>query len=389
MKCRFVIVALTLPGLLGGCSDEDGPTAILPGEVQARRVISGTGIAVLPLFAPGDDERLFVVDQEGLVRIVRDGQVLDEPFLDLTGVVSPVSNQGRGLLSMVFHPEFQDNGEFFVSYTVQDPGNDRPISRIDRLRVSPDPDRADPASRTPVFELPQSLGDHNGGHIFFGSDGMLFVAFGDGGSGAARGEAQNRENHLGSILRIDVTAVSPYRVPDDNPFVGDAIVPPEVLIWGVRNPWRLSFDAATGDLWIADVGEERWEEVTVIRASDLLRDDLNLGWPVMEGRECFEEDPCTPADFVLPSLVYSHDEGCSVTGGFVYRGTELPDLVGGYLFADFCEGWVRAVSASEPDGPVHDLQVDLEGEHPISFGTGNTGEIYISTFEGSVFRLGR
>lgn len=386
MRAPVTLLGLTLLGAGLGCRD-DGPITVAPEDVRARRVFSGSGIVVQPLFAPGDDERLFLVEQRGVIRIVRDGQALTEPFLDLTALVSPVSDQGRGLLSMAFHPDFQSNGEFFVSYTVQNPDTDRTISRIDRVRVSPEPDRADPDSRIRVFELRQSLGDHNGGHIVFGPDRMLYVAFGDGGSGAARGEAQNRRNHLGSILRIDVTGVSPYRVPDDNPFAGHPDVAPEVLIWGVRNPWRLSFDIATGDLWIADVGEERWEEVTVVRARDLLREDLNLGWPVLEGRECFEKQPCVPADFILPSFVYSHEEGCSIIGGLVYRGTELTGLVGRYLFADLCEAWVRTVPASEVNGSAGELQVDLEGEHPLSFGANNAGEIYLSTFEGSVFRL--
>lgn len=372
---------------LGGCTEDDGPTMVVPGELEAQRIFSGDGIAVLPLVAPGDDDRLFVVQQQGTVRIVRNGEPIEKPFLDLTGIVSPVSDQGRGLLSMAFHPDFQSNGEFFVSYTVQDPTTNQTISNIDRVRVSADRDVADPHSRTPVFELPQSLGDHNGGHILFGPDRMLYIAFGDGGSGDARGEAQNRQSILGSIVRINVTGVSPYSIPDDNPFVGDPNIPAEVLAWGVRNPWRPSFDSETGDLWIADVGEEKWEEVTVIRNPDLGGTDLNLGWPVMEGPECFQSQLCEPADFILPSLAYTHDEGCSVTGGFVYRGVELPALLGRYLFADFCAGWVRAASASEREGAGEELEIDLQGEHPISFGMDNSGEVYISTFEGSVFRL--
>jgi hypothetical protein len=341
--------------------------------------------AILPLFAPGDDHRMFVVEQTGTVRVVREGEVLPDPFVDLSGIVSPVSDQGRGLLSMAFHPAFEENGEFFVSYTLQ--VDARTVSRVDRLRVSADPDKADPASRTRVFELSQSLGDHNGGHISFGADGMLYIALGDGGSGDARGEAQNRSNHLGSILRIDVTGVSPYAIPPDNPFLDDADIRSEILLWGVRNPWRLSFDAETGDLWVADVGEERWEEVTVVRRGDLLRADLNLGWAVMEGPECFEGASCDSSPFVLPDYVYSHDEGCSITGGVVYRGSKLQGLRGRYVFADFCRGWLRTLDSAAPGGPASVLDVDLAGEHPISFGMDHGGELYISTVEGSVFAL--
>jgi glucose/arabinose dehydrogenase len=384
---RRVVLATAVAASLTGCGDVAAPPFDEPIDAVARRVYAGEGPFVLPAFAPGDDERLFVVEQRGVVRIAHEGESLAEPFLDLTSVVSPVSEQGRGLLSLAFHPDFRSNGEFFVSYTTQVPGTDRITSRIDRVRVSGNPNRADPSSRTLVLEVPQSLGDHNGGHIFFGPDGMLYFALGDGGSGDARGEAQNRLNHLGSILRIDVSGQSPYRVPADNPFVDDSTSLPEVLVWGMRNPWRPAFDVETGDLWIADVGESEWEEITVIRRADLLRDDLNLGWPFMEGRECFQDSACTPSDFVVPSVVYSHDDGCSVVGGPVYRGSELSALVGRYLFADYCHGWIEAVPATDPGEAARLVSVDLGGEHPISFGTNNAGEVYLSTFEGSVFRL--
>ncbi|HWC06515.1 MAG TPA: PQQ-dependent sugar dehydrogenase, partial [Gemmatimonadota bacterium] len=308
--------------------DDPGPDP----EPALVEVADGLSFPV-HLTSPPGDPRLFVVEKSGAIRVIKDGQVLQTAFLDIRDEVSGGSEQG--LLSLAFHPRYASNGRFFVDYT-----NLSGDTRVVEYRVSADPDRADPAPVQTILSVDQPFANHNGGLLVFGPDGMLYVGLGDGGSGGdPQGNGQNRGVLLGKILRIDVDAGTPYAIPSDNPFVGQAGRRGEIWAWGLRNPWRFSFDRETGDLFVADVGQNDREEVNA-RSRD--EGGVNYGWNVMEGSECFQDDDCDRAGLTLPVVEYDHGEGCSITGGFVYRGSALPELRGHYFFSDFCSGFVRS-----------------------------------------------
>jgi glucose/arabinose dehydrogenase len=341
------------------------PAMAQPVALTAQPVADGFE---LPLFAtsPGD-ERLFVVEQTGRIKIVVDGAVAETLFLDLSASVSDGGE--RGLLGLAFHPDYATNGRFFVNYTDQNG-----TTQVAAYTVSSDPNVADPASATPLFSVEQPYGNHNGGWIGFGPDGLLYVGMGDGGSGGdPQGYSQNPESLLGKMVRIDV----------DTAGAG-----PEIFAAGVRNPWRSAFDG--DDLYIADVGQNAWEEISVISASE---PGLNLGWNIAEGPACFGADDCDQSGLVAPVHAYSHAEtgGCSITGGYVYRGAAIPEIGGHYFFTDFCSG--RVESFRYADGQVADLTdwtAQLGGNGPItSFGTDAAGELYYTTLEGGLFRIAR
>ncbi|MDP2530743.1 MAG: PQQ-dependent sugar dehydrogenase, partial [Candidatus Palauibacterales bacterium] len=316
------------------CGSSSPPAEMGTSGLVATPVVSGLSSPVW-LTAPPGDPRLFVVEQRGTIRIVKDGSLLPEPFLDLRPAVA--SGGERGLLGLAFHPDYASNGRFYVDYT--DPQGD---TRVVAYRVSAsDPDRADPASGDTILAVDQPYSNHNGGLVTFGPDGMLYVGLGDGGSGGdPRGNGQNRGTLLGAILRLDVDGGSPYRIPPDNPFVGQAGFRGEIWAWGLRNPWRYSFDPASGLLYIADVGQNDWEE---INAEPARSGGLNYGWNVMEGRHCYGSSSCDAQGLVQPILEYDHRDGCSITGGFVYRGSAMPDLQGTYFYSDYCSGWLRSL----------------------------------------------
>jgi len=329
-----------------------------------------------PVFldAPAGDDRLFVVDQIGTVHVI-DG---DEQavFLDLTDRV--VSGGEQGLLGLAFHPAFAENGRFFVHYTGS--GGDTVVAEY---RVGDDPNRADPETAATIFTTRQPAGNHNGGMLAFGPDGYLYVALGDGGGADDRyGNGQDPATPLGAILRLDVDGADPYAIPPENPF-SDGGGAPEVWAWGLRNPWRFSFD---GDLvFIGDVGQNQWEEIDVV---DHRSGGPNFGWPVMEATHCFAASDCDAAAFVAPVFEYGHDEGnCSVTGGYVYRGSAIPELSGAYLFGDFCSGTVWSFFL---DGEgIYGVQEwpALQSPGLTSFGTDGLGELYLMTTAGTVFRV--
>jgi glucose/arabinose dehydrogenase len=327
--------------------------------------------------APGDDARLYVLEKSGRIRIVRNGVLLDEPFLDISGSTSDQSEQG--LLGLAFHPDYASNGQVFVDHTGEDGA-----TRIVRYTAS-SPDELDPTSEELLLEIPQPFSNHNGGQIAFGPDGMLYIGLGDGGGGGdPDGNGQNRRSLLGSILRIDVGSGPGYDVPPDNPFA-----PPlraEIWAYGLRNPWRFSFDRSTGDLYVADVGQRRFEEVTVVPAGTA--GGLNFGWNVLEGSGCYEADSCNSAGMLAPVYEYEHPDGCSITGGYVYRGTAIPDLRGRYLFADYCEGWVRSfVNLSGSAAGVGDHSGLPDLVRIVSFGEDNQGELYLVSLDGPVYRI--
>lgn len=374
------LLAVAACGGDGSANEPTPPDDPGPGDRQPtlREIADGLEFPV-HLASPPGDERLFVVEKVGTIRVVRDGQVLEEPFLDLRGEVSGGSEQG--LLSVAFHPGYAANGRFFVDYT--DRAGD---TRVVEYRASSDPDRANPAPVRTVLEVDQPFGNHNGGLLVFGPDGKLYVGLGDGGSGGdPQGNGQNTGTLLGSLLRIDVDGGTPYAIPPDNPFVGQAGARAEIWAYGLRNPWRFSFDRQTGDLYIADVGQNDLEEVNAEAGNE---GGLNYGWNVMEGTECFRSDDCDRSGLVLPVLVYDHGDGCSVTGGFVYRGAALPELAGLYFFSDFCSSFVRSFRLAGGQAVEERRWPELEpGGNVTSFGEDAAGEVYILTREGSVFQI--
>ncbi len=326
--------------------------------------------------------RLFVVEQAGQVRIVRDGRLLPRPFLDIAALVGSRGNE-QGLLSVAFHPRFAENGTFFVNYTNHD-GH----TIVARYRVSrDDPDRAEPSSATVLLTIEQPAANHNGGLVKFGPDGYLYIGTGDGGAaGDPWNNGQRLDTLLGKLLRIDVNGAAPYAVPADNPMLNRAGARPEIWAYGLRNPWRFSFDRATGDLFIADVGQNAWEEVHVQPAGS--RGGENYGWKIMEGETCFRAEQCDQSGLELPIAVYGHGSpagGCSITGGYVYRGAAFPRLVGTYLYADYCSGnlWGLRASGAGWSGAL----LGVLNIRPSSFGEDEAGELYLTDHSGGLYRL--
>ncbi|MEK0083921.1 PQQ-dependent sugar dehydrogenase [Benzoatithermus flavus] len=378
MVMHSLRVALAL-AMLAGTTTAAAPRAAerpIAGEVPAIRLVPVTtrGLAA-PLSAThaGDGSgRLFVVEQGGRVRLVKNGALQPRPFLDLSGRV--LSGGERGLLGLAFHPRFRDNGRFFVNYTRRPDG----ATVLAEHRVSADPDRALPTGRA-LLVVPQPFPDHNGGMLAFGPDGRLYVGLGDGGDHGDPGDrAQDRSSLLGKILRLDVDRGSPYAIPPDNPFAAGG-GRGEIWALGFRNPWRFSFDRASGRLYAGDVGERRLEEI------DLVRRGGNYGWRIMEGNRCFA--PATGCDrrgLVLPVAVYAHTDGrCAVTGGYVYRGRAVPALAGAYVHADFCSGEILVLRGGRP-GVLLDTSLRI-----ASFGEDEAGELLVVDIGGGVYRLAR
>jgi glucose/arabinose dehydrogenase len=359
-----------------------GMAAPIPATAQAptigvQLVASGFDQPVL-VTAPAADPRLFVVDQPGRIWIVKNGTRLETPFLD---VRSKVAFGGeRGLLGLAFHPDYRSNGRFFIDYT--DKAGD---TQIVAFKVSDNPDRADANSATTLLSIQQPAANHNGGWVAFGPDAYLYIGMGDGGgAGDTYRNGQNKNALLGKILRIDINSGAPYAIPPTNPFArgGGA---PEIFAYGLRNPWRADFDGR--NLFIADVGQNEWEEVSVISIDDA---GANLGWPLTEGNHCFRTTTCDTKGLVLPVYEYPHTNGaCSITGGYVYRGTAVPALAGQYVFADYCAGFVRSFSY---DGRTASGVTDWTRQigdvgRVTSFGEDAAGELYIVSENGRIFRV--
>jgi glucose/arabinose dehydrogenase len=377
-------VAILLAALLTGATADAGRViAETPVAGAAKFSFSLEPVATgferpVHVADPGDGSgRLFVVEQAGRIRIVRDGQILPAPFLDLTDRVGCCGE--RGLLSVAFHPAYASNGLFFVDYTDLD-GD----TQVVRYQVSPDdPDRADPASAETILTVEQPAANHNGGLLLFGPEGDLYVGLGDGGGGNGQ-NGQKLDTLLGKILRLDVDHPAdgkPYGIPADNPFVDRPDARPEIWVWGVRNPWRFSFDRATGDLWIGDVGSSLFEEIDLVPAGT---SGQNFGWNLMEGSQCREPGACDA--FVPPVGGFDRADGCVITGGYVYRGTALPSITGFYLYADYCSGnvWGLARTASGDwftAGPV------ATGLTIASFGEDADGELELVDHDGGVYRI--
>jgi glucose/arabinose dehydrogenase len=329
---------------------------------------------------PGDDtDRLFIVEKPGRIWIMQGGQRLDTPFLDIRELVDSTKFE-RGLLSLVFHPEYTSNGFFFVYYT-----NLNGDTVTARYQVSENPNIANPNSHAVIFQIEQPFANHNGGHLAFGPDGYLYISTGDGGSaGDPLGSGQDRLSFLGKILRLDINGQLPYEIPPDNPFIAFSSARGENWAYGLRNPWRYSFDRATGDLFIGDVGQNIWEEIDLLPAGT---PGGNLGWDIFEGSHAFEGNPNQQEGLIFPILEYQHTGGnCSVTGGYVYRGTQLPEWNGVYFFGDYCTGVVWGALPDENGlwqaQQLFDLPVSL-----ASFGEDQNGEMYLVDLNGTIYRL--
>jgi len=334
--------------------------------------------------ASAGDDRLFVVEQIGRIRIVEDGRVRPVPFLDISSLVT--SGGERGLLGLAFHPDYASNGFFYVNYI--DRAGDTVVARFTR---SADRDLAMPSSRGVILaqDQPDDFSNHKGGDLAFGpADGFLYVALGDGGSACDPNDfAQDGRTFLGKILRIDVDGATPYAVPADNPFLGSATLLPEVWSLGLRNPWRIAFDRRPPhDLYITDVGQNQWEEVNVQPRGSAGGE--NYGWDCFEGRHagtCSSTAVCPPPGHVLPIHEYSHADGCSITGGFVYRGRRFPALTGKYFFADFCSQQLWSLSRRRGEWHLTAYGPIVPGG-PRTFGEDSDGELYVATPD-AIYRI--
>lgn len=387
----LLVLLLIVPGPL---------TALAPvasAQIAVTRVAGGLAWPVWVAAPPGDAQRLFIVQQGGLVRILKDGALLPAPFLDLGALVTPGLDQGseQGLLGLAFDPQYAANGRFYVDYT--DAAGRTVIARY--TVAAGDPDRADPASATPLLTIDQPFANHNGGTVAFSPrDGYLYVGMGDGGSAGDPGNrAQDTGTLLGKLLRLDVSGAG-YAIPPDNPFAAPGGARDEIWASGLRNPYRFSFDPLGGDLYIGDVGQDDWEEIDWQAGN--APGGRNYGWRRMEGTHCYDPlSGCNDGSLVLPVYEYSHAAGCSVTGGAVYRGAALPALQGTYFFSDYCTARLRSFKMA--GGVIADFQ-----EWPLSVvpGTGvatvgaiaaiapdGVGELYIvdrtGTQEGEIWKI--
>lgn len=367
--------------LLAACSDDGtGPEPPAGGHGVLAVVVTDELSSPVHLAAPVGDDRLFVVEQRGRILIVENGALQPTPFLDIRDEVA--FGGERGLLSVAFDPDYATTGHFWVNYTSLPDG----ATRIERYTVSADPDIADASSAVLVLEVEQPAGNHNGGQLAFGPDGMLYIGMGDGGGCCDQFEnSQDLSTLLGDILRIDVRATTaPYVIPSDNPYVGSTTARAEIWASGLRNPWRFSFDRESGQLWIADVGQGMWEEINVVDGNEA---GLNYGWPIIEGTHCFQATTCDMDGLVLPVHEYSHADGCSVTGGFVYRGDRVLDLQGHYVYSDYCQGFLRSFRMSGGVATDHEEWNVGDIGQVTSFGEDADGEIYILSTNGTLYRI--
>jgi glucose/arabinose dehydrogenase len=330
-------------------------------------VVKGLKEPTFVAFPPDGSKRMFILERDGPIRIADgDGHLRSTPLLDLTGQVSTSTEQG--MFSLAFHPRFADNGLIYVAYTAMD-------NSYQLVRYTTAGDEVDPSSASTVLSLAKKTRYHNGGMLAFGTDGYLYVAVGDDEDSVL---AQSLDSLFGKILRLDVDAAEPYAIPESNPFVQTPGAQGEIWSYGLRNPWRFSFDRMTGDMWLADVGDARWEEVDFQAANS--GGGENYGYPMNEGSECMQPERCQVEGLVAPVVTYGHDMLCSVTGGYVYRGRDVGGLTGGYIFGDLCTGGIFGVRP----GTTTRLELSFSPIKISSFGEDQSGELYVVDIQGGV-----
>lgn len=393
---RFVLLAL-LPAGLFSCPMPANDTNSLPDAgapaspvpLALEPVASGLNRPLFVTAAPGQPGRLYIVEQGGKILIHENGAVLETPFFDFAPLIGNSGGE-RGLLGLAFHPEYATNGRFYVNYT--DTAGATTLALY--CRYADDEYRADPATAMVMLTILQPFSNHNGGMLAFGPDGYLYIASGDGGSGNdPQNNGQALDTLLGKILRIDVDGDAPYRIPADNPLVGVAGAAPEIWAYGLRNPWRMSFDRETGDLWIADVGQNALEEINLQPAASAGGE--NYGWRNREGSQCRPgETNCELPGAVDPIYDYAQDGSQSVTGGYVYRGSAIPALTGTYFFADFIAGTVCSLTRDDQGNVTVVNETENLNDNAItlgnvaSFGEDENGELYIVDYgDGAVYRM--
>ncbi|MFQ5526278.1 MAG: PQQ-dependent sugar dehydrogenase [Thermoanaerobaculia bacterium] len=353
-----------------------------PAGIRLERIVNGADVGrIVGLAFPGDGtDRLFLVQLSGEIRVVENGQLLPDLFLDVSKKITCCDNE-RGLLGLAFHPDYENNGYFYIVYSDR-----RSRTVVARLSVSQDPNVGDPSSEERIIRWDQPELPHNGGAIQFGPDGYLYLGSGDGGT---RDAAADLENVLGAILRLDVDSAFPYAIPVDNPFVGNTEARGEIWVYGLRNPWRFTFDRGTGDIFIGDVGAARFEEVSLLPAGT--GGGENFGWPTLEGNRCIagEDEPvCDNEDLVAPIIVYAHKEGTcnSVTGGYRYRGPETPTLTDTYVYGDFCRGNIWGARRNLAGKWIVN-ELLQSGLLVTTFAEDPDGALYLAHFRGDVYKI--
>lgn len=391
-----LLLSVTIAAAAAGCGDSDD-RSVTPRKHTTNAGADGTrrqsdsnfrlervGSFDQPLYVmqpPGDSSRLFVVEKTGRIKIVRGGKTVRQPFLSLRGRVSQKTEQG--LLSLAFAPDYVRSRRFYISWTDR-----RGDLRVAEYRTSKrSPERVDRSSRRFVLKVRQPTPTHNGGHLLFGPDDLLYIGLGDGGGvGDPQGNGQDRSTLLGKLLRIDPRkdGRQPYRVPTSNPFLDTRNARDEIYAYGLRNPWRFSFDRKTEDLYIGDVGQDRFEEVNLRRRGHAK--GTNFGWSIYESEKPFKRGRKPPTKPVMPMRSYRHKPACSVTGGYVVRDGDLKRMYGRYLYGDFCDGKLRSLKPRLPhsrDVRYERVRVNLLS----SFGEDNAGHIYAVSLNGPVYQL--
>lgn len=404
MRVTRIGALLASASLLAACGGGDSPPAQPPDgggnpppggtpDIILEQVFPGVGFTALVSLqqAPNDGSRWFAVRQVGVVEVFNnDPNVTDSGvYLDIRGRVNAGPDEA-GLLGLAFHPQWPATPELFVSYTSPVAGL---TSVVSRFSSNDNGTTVDSSSEEVLLAVPQDFSNHNGGNIVFGPDGFLYLGLGDGGSaGDPNGRGQDPTNLLGTVVRIDVDGGSPYAIPPGNPFAANqpclqgftvtGANCPEIFAWGFRNPWRFSFDRSNGDLWLGDVGQDAWEEVDLVTVGE------NYGWNVREGANCFEPPSgCTTIGLTDPVTEYDRGVGRSITGGYVYRGAAVPDLVGWYVFGDFISGAILAIPADSQPGVAPET-LDLSGLSISTFAEDLDGELYVVSYvNGQIYRI--
>ncbi len=385
-----------------------GFSAVLfPQKLSSELVADGFSKPVYATAIPGQKGCIAVLEQKGVIKIIQNGKILRSPFLNITDRVHYPLSPGdeRGLMGLAFHPDYRTNGFLYVNYV-----DENDVTHISRFQISKNPLKADPKSELIFITLKQPFSNHNGGHLDFSpNDGFLYISIGDGGKfGDPFNHAQNPETLFGSLLRIDVDLGETYNIPPDNPFVDNPKAAQEIWAIGLRNVWRFSFDRETGDLYMGDVGQNKWEEINFQPAES--KGGENYGWRIMEANHCYNpEKDCDESGLVMPILEYPNDanymrvltgmdepevDGCSVTGGYVYRGSAIPDYSGTYFFADYCSGniWTFDVKNGKPNHFSNRTEeIALGGgdfsTYISSFGEDENGELLVVDYNGEVYRI--